>query len=127
MITAVSVEASTPRVPSRPCQGEAQYSAARMRAPLSGLLARITLVTPLRPHTASCSTNHLSEVHRKITCSQQTTFSLCGVIPSKPFGIISISCLFFLQMLQDTAHYLFFSWISLCQFRVLKKELKKGV
>lgn len=60
VMTAVIVEVSTPRVPSRPCQGEAQYRAARMRAPLSGLLARITLVTPLSPHTASCSTNHLS-------------------------------------------------------------------
>lgn len=60
VMTAVSVEASTPTVPSRPCQGESQYKAARMRAPLSGLLARITRLTPRSPHTASCSTNHLS-------------------------------------------------------------------
>lgn len=65
MITAVSVETSIPRVPSRPCQGEAQYSATRMRAPLSGLLASITLVTPLRPHTPSCSTNDLSRNRKK--------------------------------------------------------------
>lgn len=80
MITAVSVEASTPRVPSRPCQGEAQYSAARMRAPLNGLLARITLVTPLRPHTASCSTNNLSEDTERKYSTQFPPKNLLGKI-----------------------------------------------
>lgn len=59
MITAVSVELKTPRVPSRACHGEVQHNEAKMRTPLSGLLARMTPVTPLSPHTTSCSTNNL--------------------------------------------------------------------
>lgn len=48
-----------PRVPSRACQGEVQNTEAKMRTPLSGLLARITPATPLSPHTTSCSPNNL--------------------------------------------------------------------
>lgn len=62
---AVSVEIKTPNVPSRACHGEVQYSETKMRTPLSGLLARITPVTPLSPHTASCSTNHLPDDTKK--------------------------------------------------------------
>lgn len=56
---AVSVEIKVPRVPSRACQGEVQNTEAKMRTPLSGLLARITPATPLSPHTTSCSPNNL--------------------------------------------------------------------
>lgn len=79
--TAVSVEVSTPRVPSRHCQGEAQYSAARMRAPLSGLLARVTLVTPLSPHTTSCTTNNVSEGTERKTFHTGTSDFLQIVAP----------------------------------------------
>lgn len=114
MTTAVSVEASTPRVPSRPCQGEAQYSAAKMRAPLSGLLARITLVTPLSPHTASCSTNNLSEdtERQHLTIFWQHFHpNLLGTAMFSAFFNFSNVVIMELKR-QTAAQSLFLSWVS---------------
>lgn len=127
MITAVIVEASTPTVPNRACQRDSQHSAAIMRAPLSGLLARMTLLTPLSPHSTSCSTKNLPEdtesKHRNESKWECNDVQWCKSETAITVGVVCvISLITFVNLFHDNSlcicegrstSYISYTWMKL--------------